>query len=446
MGGSFFIGLSGLTASSVGIKTVGNNLANANTVGYKANNAFFQELLFAGISEMQAGQGVIPSRIQQVWSQGNIQQSQVATDMAVQGAGFFVVGDGVNSEFYTRAGNFVLDSEGYLVTGGGMYVMGYPAKDGTIDQNSSLTKLNISLGQVLPPKSTQLVRFVTNLASGTPVCPANPTTEEVNASSFSTSVTVYDSLGESHIVTARFIKTAPDQWTYVMSLPPSDVDTDIYPDGVIAVGTMTFGSDGTLSSVDPDASWTSPGGVTYQPGNGTVSDNQPSDVFGIEISDLKNGASTITFDWDIVDLASGKVFLSQFNLPSATSETYQNGNSAGALTSVIVRKNGVIEGLFSNGETSQLGQVVLANFTNPQGLVKAGNNLYARTTDSGEPTIGAAGTGGRGEIHGNALEMSNVEIAEEFIKLIIFQRGFQANSRVVMTADEITQEAIALKR
>jgi flagellar hook protein FlgE len=206
-----------------------------------------------------------------------------------------------------------------------------------------------------------------------------------------------------------------------MAVPAVDVggsSTD--PPVSIQAGTITFDSDGKL--VDP-----------------------ASAVTGITIAGLANGASDITFDWTLYD-EQGEGLLTQFNLPSSTSETFQDGNGAGTLTTFYVLEDGTLEGLFSNGETSPLGQVVLSNFTSPQGLVRVGDNLYARTTQSGEPTIGAAATGGRGRIQGNAIEMSNVDVAEEFIKLIIYQRGYQANARVITTSDQITLETIQLKQ
>lgn len=409
MGGSFFVGLSGLNANLLGIKTVGNNLANSNTVAYKGNTVFFQELMSAASSENEPGQGVIPGSLQNVWSQGNVQQSQVATDMAIRGDGFFLVGDGVNSEFYTRAGNFKVSPEGKLVTSGGLFVLGYPAIDGKINANANLTPIDISPGKVLEAEATSLIRFNTNLNS-----------ETADGDSFSTSTVIFDSLGAAHSVTLKFTKTSSG-WDYEMSIPAVETggaETD--PPTVLNSGSLTFDASGKLTS--PSA-----------------------DVTGITISGLANGADDVTFDWDLFG-EQGESLLTQFNLPSSTSSAFQDGNGAGTLESIIVRDNGIIEGLFSNGETSPLGQIALASFSSPQGLVRAGDGLFARTSQSGEPTVGEAGTGGRGLVQGSALELSNVDIAEEFIKLIIFQRGYQANSRVITTADQLTLEALQLKQ
>lgn len=414
MSGAFFIGLSGLSANSLGIKNVGNNLANTNTIGYKASNVFFEELRSAS-EGADGGQGVDISATQQVWTQGNIQQSQMPTDMAIRGNGFFVVGDGINSQFYTRAGNFEIDQEGKLITPGGLYVLGFPVVEGVIDPNGELTAIDVTPGKVLPAKSTTEVHFVTNLDAATPSETVNP-----DQASFSTATTLFDSLGSSHTLTVTFTKTDTG-WRYDMTIPAVTVGgAQSDPPVSVQSGAMTFDSDGKLNA-------------------------PASNVPGLTIAGLANGASDIVFDWTLYD-EQGAGLVTQFNLPSSTSETYQDGNPAGTLSDFHMLEDGTVEGFFTNGETSPLGQVVLSSFTSPQGLVRVGDNLYARTTQSGEPTVGTASTGGRGRIQGNAIEMSNVDVAEEFIKLIVYQRGYQANARVITTADQLTLETLQLKQ
>jgi flagellar hook protein FlgE len=410
MGGTFFVGLTGLNSSALGIRNVGNNLANSNTIGYKATNLFFEELRAATTSGAEAGQGVMPTTTQQVWTQGNVQQSQLATDMAIRGAGFFVIGDGISGEFYSRAGNFFLDADGKLVTSDGLYVMGYPvnATTGEINTNTNLVPLDLKPGKVLPAVATTSVRFTTNLNA-----------EAVAGESFSTTVIIYDTLGVGHPVTATFTKTdTQGEWNYQMAVADDSV---VGGDGLLGEGLITFGPDGRLQTPAADVEE-----ITFEPAS---------------------GAEAVTLTWDLWDdLDPGKSHLTQFRLPSSTSQSYQNGKGAGTLSELIVRGDGIIEGIFSNGETAPLGQIGMALFTSPQNLVRSGSNLYARTTQSGEPTIGTPGTGGRGNIQGNALELSNVDIAEEFIKLILYQRAYQANSRVITTADQITQQAIQMKQ
>lgn len=423
MGGTFFVGLTGLNASSLAIKNVGNNLANSNTIGYKATNLFFEELRAATTGGAEAGQGVQPTSTQQVWTQGNIQQSQLATDMAIRGAGFFVVGDNISSEFYTRAGNFFLNSEGKLVTSDGLYVMGYPIDaNGNINTNTTLVPLDLKPGQVLPAKTTELIRFVTNLNA-----------EARDGEQFSTTVKVYDTLGVGHAVTVTFTKTAnANEWDWEVTVPADSVasPTSAPDPEVLGTGTFTFGPDGRLADPPTDE------------GSG----GEPNGLLEFTFTPSSGGAD-VTFKWDLwSDDDPEKSYLTQFRLPSSTSQSYQDGKGAGTLSEIIVRGDGMIEGIFSNGETANLGQIGMALFTSPQNLVRTGNNLYARTTQSGEPTIGTPATGGRGNIQGNALELSNVDIAEEFIKLILFQRAYQANSRMITTADQITREAIQLKQ
>ncbi len=410
MGGTFFVGLTGLNSSALGIRNVGNNLANSNTIGYKATNLFFEELRAATTSGAEAGQGVMPTTTQQVWTQGNVQQSQLATDMAIRGAGFFVIGDGISGEFYSRAGNFFLDADGKLVTSDGLYVMGYPvnATTGEINTNTNLVPLDLKPGKVLPAVATTSLRFTTNLNA-----------EAVAGESFSTTVIIFDTLGVGHPVTATFTKTdTQGEWNYQMAVAD---DSAVGGDGLLGEGLITFGPDGRLQTPAADIEE-----ITFEPAS---------------------GAETVILSWDLWDdLDPGKSHLTQFRLPSSTSQSYQNGKGAGTLSELIVRGDGIIEGIFSNGETAPLGQIGMALFTSPQNLVRSGSNLYARTTQSGEPTIGTPGTGGRGNIQGNALELSNVDIAEEFIKLILYQRAYQANSRVITTADQITQQAIQMKQ
>ncbi len=421
MGGAAFnIGLSGLVANSTGIEVVGNNLANSNTIGFKVNSVFFEELNSASNQFLKLGQGVVTDSIRETFSQGSIQSSQVPTDMAIQGEGFFVVGDGtLNSQFFTRAGNFQISTDGQLITSEGLFVLGYPAIDGVIDLNSELMPITISPTTGLDPTATTLVSLGGNLDSDTPV-----------GETFSTAVQVFDSLGDNHQVTYQFTRTAAG-WDFEIQLPAADVGglpTD--PPTVLESGSITFDPQGQIASI------TTAGGGALPPSTNPT---------GITITGLANGADDIVFDWQIFD-GNGLGQISQFRLPSESTFTDQNGNSAGSLQSIVVRENGTIDGLFSNGETAPLGQMALARFVNPEGLIKVTGNLYTRTAASGEPIVGEPDTGGRGVIRGNSIESSNVDIAEEFVKLIVFQRGYQASSRLVITADEITQEAIALKR
>ena len=416
MGAPFLVALSGLQANSTGLQAVGHNIANANTVGYKANNIFQQELSYQSESGLKVGLGVTRST-RTDWTPGTVQQTKLATNMAISGEGFFVVSDGT-SHFYTRAGDFLVNKDGKLTTNDGFLVLGYPASNGKIDTTAQLTGIEVNKGILLEPVSTTSVRHLSTLDSSTAV-----------GDGFSTSLIFFDTRGGEHSLTSQFTKTASG-WDYSMTVPAVDyvggVATD--PPVVVATGSLVFGTDGKLTT-------------------------PAADVTGININSsasFANGAADMTLTWELFD-SSGDSYVRELDLPSSTQLTHQDGRGAGSLSSIFVKANGVIEGKFTeaqfaSGDTSVLGQVVIATFTNPFGLNPAGKDSYLGSSESGAATIGVPGTGGRGSIQGSALENSNVDITEEFIKLILFQRAYQASSRVVLTADEITQEAIQLKR
>jgi flagellar hook protein FlgE len=232
-------------------------------------------------------------------------------------------------------------------------------------------------------------------------------------------MTVYDSLGVSHVLTVNFTKTSANNWSYDITIPATDVGQTGNPVSV-ATGTLAFDNNGVL---------TAPAG----------------NITGITVNNLASGAAPLTTTWDLYDDKNAPL-LSQFATPSATSATFQDGYGAGNLLGFSVNSDGIIEGTFSNGKTAAIAQIALATFANLQGLERQGGNRFASTLTSGSPTIGAPGSGGRGTVAGGALEQSNVDIAKEFSKLIITQRGFQASARVVTAFDEITQDTINLKR
>ncbi len=409
----FSIPLSGLTASSAALSAIANNLANLNTIGYKDTRVLFRDLFYqtigssGGGNPIQQGAGTAISAMPSIFTQGNVDPSGVPTDVAINNDGFFVVQkDGVTS--YTRAGNFNPDDDGFLMTSEGQYVMGYPAVNGAVNTGLGLTRLNLGKGTISPATATTAVQIRTNLDA----------TAAVGSTPFSTPVTVYDSLGAGHVLTFTFNKTALNTWAYQITIPAADVGATGAPVALNS-GTLTF--DGTGALVSPAA-----------------------DVSGITINGLADGANALTFAWNLYSNGTG--LLSQVSSASSTASQQQDGNPSGSLSDFSIGSDGVITGTFSNGRTATLGQLVLANFANLQGLLRTGRNGFAETLASGQAVIGAPGTGGRGTLAGGALELSNVDIAKEFAQLILAQRGFQANARVVTTFDEITQDTINLKR
>jgi flagellar hook protein FlgE len=410
---SFFVPLSGLEADANALAVTSNNLANLSTIGYKAQRPLFQDLFYQQVGTSgdgnpeQVGVGTSIQAIDSQFTQGSIQSSGIPTDVAIQGNGFFVL-DNNGERVYTRAGDFSISAVGNLLTKGGAAVLGYPAVNGVVNPNATPGPLQISTGQTNPPKPTANVALTLNLDSGAAV-----------GGSFSTSVAVYDSLGASHILTYNFTKTAANNWSYNITIPAADVGGTGAP-VTVATGTLTFNGSGQLTA-------------------------PAANVAGITVNGLSDGANNLTFSWNLFD-STGAGVVTQVAGPSATSTTTQDGYSSGTLESYIIGSDGTIQGTFSNGQTSALGQIAIASFQNNQGLVRNGSNEFLASLASGQANIGAPGTGGRGTLSGGALEQSNVDIATEFANLILQERGYQANAKAVTTFDEVTQTAINLKQ
>jgi flagellar hook protein FlgE len=418
--GSFSSSLSGLKANQVKLAVIGNNLANLNTVGYKAGQVAFADLVsqsVAGTSPnpMQVGLGVSPSSIGSNFSQGGIDFTGVATHVAIQGNGFFVVG-GDNDRGYTRAGNFSFDQNGRLVTSDGRPVQGFTAIDpatGAVDTTGQPGDILVPPGVLRPPTPTGLFSVVSNLDAAAPV-----------GTVFASSVPMYDALGTAHTATMTFTKTGVGAWTYAMSVPGQDVAGGV--DGVpfnIANGALAFDGDGRLLTVNGGA---------------------PADVV-VAGPDWANGAEPIDITWDLVD-AQDIAQVTNFGAPSGTSSVTQNGSPAGAINGLSISASGEIMASFGAGQVVAVAQLAIANFNNPQGLVKGGGNLLVESGTSGSRNVGIAGTGGRGTLIGSSLEQSNVDIAQEFTQMILAQRGYQANSKSINVADELLLEALNLRR
>ncbi|HEY1271098.1 MAG TPA: flagellar hook protein FlgE [Terriglobales bacterium] len=411
---TFSIPLSGLTASSVALSAIANNLANLNTIGYKDTRVLFRDLFYQSIGTsgggdpIQLGAGTAVSAMPALFTQGSVDPSGVSTDVAIMQDGFFVVQkDGVTS--YTRAGNFTQDPKGFLVTAEGEQVLGYPAVNGVVNTGQGLMGLNLGTGAVSPPTATTNLQIRSNLDATARV-----------GDSFPATVTVYDSLGASHVLTFNFTKTASNAWSYTITIPAADVGATGNPVVITnGTGNLAFDNNGNL---------TTPAG----------------NVAGLSVASLADGAANINFTWNLYNGGSG--LLTQVAAASSTSSTIQDGRNSGSLQKFAIGSDGLVSGTFSNGKTAILGQLVLATFANQNGLSRVGRNDFQETLSSGQAVIGAPGTGGRGTLSGGALELSNVDIAKEFAAMIVAQRGFQANARAVTTFDEITQETINLKR
>ena len=406
---SFSIPLSGLTAESTALSAIANNLSNQNTVGYKDVRVLFSDLFYENLGTtgsgdpIQLGAGTQIDSMPGTFTQGSINSTGVPTDVAIQGSGFFVV-QRAGVQDYTRAGNFSVDKNNFLVTADGQQVMGYPAVNGVVTPGQGLIPLQLGAGSISPATATGNLQIATNLNSGANV-----------GDTFSTPVTVYDTLGASHVLTFSFTKTAANTWGYSINIPAADVSGS----STLATGTLNFDGTGTL--VTPAAN-----------------------VTGIAINGLTDGANNMTFDWDLYNGTTPTV--TQEAAPSSTSSTQQNGNSSGTLVDFSIGSDGTITGSFSNGRTAALGQLALAQFADPEGLQRIGSNSFSESLASGQAVIGAPGTGGRGTLSGGAVELSNVDIATEFANLIVAQRAFESDAKAVTTFDQITQDTINLKQ
>ncbi len=419
---SFSIPLSGLTADSTALSAIANNLANQNTTGYKDVRVQFSDLFYQNLGTtgsgdpIQLGAGAQVGSMPGMFTQGSVNSTGVPTDVAIQGDGFFAVQkDGVVS--YTRAGDFSVDANNFLVTSEGQQVLGYPAVNGVISTGQGITPLQLGAGTISPPNATSGVTLTTNLDASANV-----------GDTFSTPVTVFDSLGASHVLTFTFTKTAANTWGYSLSIPSDELNPTGTPPapqtGILSTGTLTFDGAGKLTGpVDTNGNLTN--------------------VNGIAVAGLADGASDMSFSWDLLNGATPVI--TQVAAPSSTSSTQQNGAGSGSLVNFSIGTDGTVTGSFSNGKTAALGQIALATFADNQGLQRIGQTDFTETLASGQAVVGAPGTGGRGSLSGGALELSNVDIATEFANLIVAQRAFEANAKAVTTFDQITQDTINLK-
>lgn len=416
---SLFAGVSGLQNHQIKMDVIGSNIANVNTVGYKSSRTTFSEALSQSISTasgptaerggrnaQQIGLGSTVASIDIIHSQGGKQTTTSSTDLLIDGTGYFVLADG-DKNYYTRAGMMDFDGEGNLHSkANGLKVLGYKT-DSTgniVETGGKLEPLSITANmRSISPVSTNRVTLGGNISAF----------NDIGDEPVIRIATVYDSLGASQRITISFDKTDQNQWEWSAELEdypgvqigPSDASERV----------ITFNGDGTVATG----------------GTGKVNIDTPA---------LQPGqADPLEFE---INFAS----IRQFAEPTSLVVTDQNGYPSGDLDEISVDQSGYINGSYTNGLLRRLGQVALVRFENPSGLLRAGDSMYAESVNSGNPIVGQAAAGGFGTIASNSLEMSNVDLSQEFTDMIITQRGFQANSRIITTADELLQELVNLKR
>lgn len=411
---SFSTALSALTADETAINVVGNNLANLNTPGFKDTVVSFSDLvtqsLGAGSGETQVGGGVaVPITLNQ-FSQGAIQSTDGPLDAAIQGSGFFIVQGANNAVEYTRGGNFQVNSAGTLETSTGESVQGWTATGGVLNTNGPTGNITVPTGTLTAPIATTESSVSLNL---------NATATAPNGS-FSTSVNGYDSLGNVHLITYTFTPSGTaNQWNYSASIPAGDAAT-VTP----ATGTLTFDSNGNLTSPLP-------------------TDPQPV----ITATGMTDGASDMNITWNLYNGANGTTpTITQFSQASASNAVTQNGLPSSNLSSVSLGNGGQVIALYDNGQQVVVGQMAMASIRNPDSLIGAGDNNYIASGNTALPAIGLPGTGGRGNVLGQSVEGSTVDMATEFTNLIVYQRSYEASAHVVTTVDQMSQDTIALKQ
>ena len=425
-----FSGRSGISSHGIAIAVVGDNISNSNTTGYKASRAEFEDIIAGGQTAGKVvGSGSQVSGVTSVFEQGTMEVTGRDLDLAIDGNGFFIVENG-DQRYYTRAGNFKLDGEGYLVDQSGNRVQGFP-----VGGTGALEDLNVtSITQ--QNVATEHISITGNLDARDVAIPGGaasiPATAETGgtasyadltqAAAFQTVVDVFDALGASHTVTAYFFKTQDGT-----STQDSEYTVKLYVDANEVEGT---GADGKPYCVGTTT-------MTFD-GNGTRT-NAPvppnSDISSTVQWSKGSGATTIEYSF-----SSFTMYSTNAGITSITGD----GNGVGAITSLSIDKAGQIFALLDNGQSSVIGTIGLANFANQEGLERVGTNYLQESLESGAPIIGQSGSGTLGSIESGSLELSTVDIASEFVKLITLQRGFQANSRIITTINQLLNEIINL--
>lgn len=503
---SFSIPLTGLKASSEALDTIANNLANMNTTAFKSQNVTFSDLFYQQVgttgsgNPLQVGAGTQVAATETDFSQGGIEETGNASDVYLNGSGFFVVQNGDTTE-YTRAGNFTQGPDGALLTQDGQQVMGYPVVDGAVDTNAPLVPIVIPTNAVEQPQATTSLSLTANLNASAAVGTTVPA-----------SVTIYDSLGVAHVATIDFTSQGGGNWSYAVSMPDT-LAASTANSGGNTTDTYTFSqSGGSIGTVDPATNLTisgttaagatattvapaittgetigayataltnalnaagitgvtaaangntltltgtgfsTSGNVVQDPvstnttgtlsfdGNGNLI-SPATNLTGISFSGLSDGATALDFTWNLYG-SNNQPLISQVASASAVSATNQNGYASGQSNGFTIDSSGVISAQFTNGMTTPVGQLALANITNPQGLVITAGNNYQTTLASGQASIGVAGAAGLGTVQDEALEESNVDISTQFSNLIVEQQAFDASSKAITTFDTISQDTL----
>lgn len=460
---SLYSGVSGMQNHQTRLDVIGNNVANVNTTGFKRGRVNFQDMIsqqlsgaarptteVGGVNPKEVGLGVMTASIDTIFTQGNLQSTGVSTDVAIQGNGFFILKNGEES-FYTRAGAFGLDSEGTLVNpANGMRVQGWMAEElnGEMVLNTagSTEDIIIPVGTKDPAKATQNVDFACNLNKNTPEILDGASEADIAKGTWATEQKIYDSFGNQHMLSVSFTRVVgnPNQWQATVTVnPDGEVPTETRvglgtTDGTENTFLVNFDNNGTLLSVtDSAGNITNPEGEVVIQASFNVPEANPDEAGNPYRQTLNINLGTI---------GSQKNTITQSASQSSTKAFYQDGYTMGYLDNFKIDSTGTITGVYSNGTNRIIGQLALASFTNQGGLEKAGENTYVESNNSGMANIGTSGIAGKGSLLAGSLEMSNVDLTEQFTDMIVTQRGFQASSKTIQTADTLLDTVMNLKR
>jgi flagellar hook protein FlgE len=411
MSSTFSIALSALQAESDAINITGNNLANVNTTGFKGSSVQFQAMMSEAIGGGSTGGiGVASPIAEEVFSQGSLQSSNNPVAAAIQGNGFFVLQSPSGQQQFTRDGNFTVSSDGALQTASGANVQGWMASNGAVNSTGAPSNLVFPPGTMLPPKPTQNMTANLNLnalSSGA-------------SNTFSAPIQVVDSLGNTHTLTLTFTQTSSNNWSYDVTIPGGDLSGS--QTGNVSVlagpGTLSFNTDGTLKSSN-----TSP--------------------VNLSVSGLADGAASMSVKWNLFD-ANGNGAITQYDQVSGLASTKQDGSQASQLSQITIGNGGEVMASYSNGQEVVVAQLALASIENPGSLLNVGNNSFSVSGQTATPAIGLPQSGGRGQVVGGSLEGSNVDMGTEFTKLILYQSSYAASSKVIATANTMSQDLLNL--
>lgn len=460
---SLYSGVSGLQNHQTRMDVIGNNISNVNTTGFKRGRVNFQDMIsqqvggaakpteeLGGVNPKDVGLGMTIATIEQVFSQGNLQTTGVSTDVAIQGNGFFILKDGDES-FYTRNGQFGLDSNGTLVNpANGQRVQGWMARDLNGEQivqtAATPTDLVVPVGSKDPAKATENVLFACNLNKNTAEIQEGASASDIAKGTWGIEEKIYDSFGKEHLLSVSFTKVpgVANSWQATVNVDADNADftqTRVglgTTDGVQNTFIVNFDNYGQLASVEDSS-----GNISNQEGEIIL---QTSFTVPEANADENGNPYRQTFSINLGTIGSMKNTITQSASPSSTKAYSQDGYKLGYLDNFKIDSSGTITGVYSNGTNRVIGQLALATFANDRGLEKAGNNTYVETNNSGQANIGESGIAGKGSLLAGALEMSNVDLSEQMTDMIVTQRGFQSNAKTIQTADTLLETVLSLKR